>query len=57
MRHDELNSHAPTPERSEDTSLGVMEHNAWPRGLAETVLAGLPYSMAVLPPEWHHCGR
>jgi two-component system CheB/CheR fusion protein len=48
MHLDEPNSHAPTPGRSEDTSLGVMEQDAWPHGLAEAVLAGLPFSLAVL---------
>src|SRR5262249_2539546 len=48
MHLDEPNSYAPTPRRREDTSLDVMEQNSWPRGLAEAVLAGLPYSVAVL---------
>ncbi len=41
MHLDEPNSHTPTPGRSEDTSLGMMEQDAWPHGLAEAVLAGL----------------
>jgi PAS domain S-box-containing protein len=48
MHLDEPNSSAPTSGRSEDSSLGVIEQNAWPRGLTEAVLAGLPYSVAVL---------
>jgi PAS domain S-box-containing protein len=48
MHLDEPNSHTPTPGRSEDTLLGMMEQDAWPHGLAEAVLAGLPFSLAVL---------
>jgi PAS domain S-box-containing protein len=48
MHLDEPNSSAPTSGRSEDTSLGVIEQNVWPRGLAEAVQAELPYSVAVL---------
>src|SRR5262249_586431 len=48
MHRDEPNSYAPTPWRSEDTSPDVMKQNSWPRGLAEAVLEGLPYSVAVL---------
>src|SRR5258708_22923318 len=48
MHLDEPNSSAPASGRSEDTSLGVIEQNAWPRGLAEAVQAGLPDSVAVL---------
>ena len=45
---DEPNSSVPTSGRRVDTSLGAVEQNAWPRGLAEAVQAGLPYSVAVL---------
>ena len=48
MHLDESNSHTPTPGRSEDTSLSMMEQDAWPHGLAEAVLAGFPFSLAVL---------
>jgi PAS domain S-box-containing protein len=48
MHLDEPNSSAPTSGRSEDPSRGKVEQNAWPRGLAEAVQAGLPYSVAVL---------
>jgi signal transduction histidine kinase/PAS domain-containing protein len=48
MRLPEPNGRARPLGRSENTLIGVMEQNAWPHGLADAVLEGLPHAMAVL---------
>ncbi len=66
MQLDQPHGYASTPDRSEDTVLGVMEQHALPDDRVAVILAGLPYGTAVLDRRgtilavneaWQRCAR